>query len=383
MTILTFVGYYVPACKAGGPIRSIANLVEALGREFRFRIITADRDHGDTRPFDGVTHDTWMRVGKAEVTYLSPGERNLSTIAGLMRTTPHDLLYLNSYHSPQFTIQPLALRRSRQVPVMPTLVAPRGEFGRGAYGIRPTKKRLYRIAATVARLYSGITWQASSAAEAEDIRREVGSDARLHVGPDIYVPPLSPLDRTSPKVLGSAYAVVVCRISPVKNLHLLGTMLRRIRGDLTLDIYGIIDDTAYWAKCQSAFVCLPSNVTVTYRGPIEHSMVADILAQSDLFVLPTLGENFCHAAAEAFAAGCPVLISDQTPWRSLEEAQAGWDLPLDRPGAFAEAIQRIVDMDEDEHLEWREGARSYITDHPLIAGAVEANRQMLLSLLNS
>lgn len=383
MTILTFVGYYVPAYKAGGPIQSIANLAEALGDEFEFRIITSDRDYGDTRPFDGITHSTWMRVGKADVAYLGPRKRNLRTIARLMRETPHDVLYLNSYHSPHFTVQPLALRSLRRVPRVPTVVAPRGEFARGAYGIRPAKKRLYRIAATAARLYSGVTWQASSAAEAKDIRREVGSDAPLHVGPDIYVPPPSLLDRTSPKVSGSAHAVIVCRISPVKNLHLLGTVLCCVRGGLNLDLYGIIDDAAYWAKCQETFAHLPDNVSVTYHGPIEHTQVAAVLAQSDLFVLPTLGENFCHAAAEAFAAGCPVLISDQTPWRGLEEARAGWDLPLGRPEGFTDAIQRIIDMDEDEHREWRQGARDYITSHPLVTSAIEANRRMFLSLVNS
>jgi len=43
-TILCFVPHYLPGFRAGGPTRSIANLVEWLGDEYRFAIISLDRD---------------------------------------------------------------------------------------------------------------------------------------------------------------------------------------------------------------------------------------------------------------------------------------------------------------------------------------------------
>src|SRR4051812_11201747 len=46
--ILTFSRFYLPGFRAGGPIRSISRLVECLGDEFQFRIVTADRDAGST-----------------------------------------------------------------------------------------------------------------------------------------------------------------------------------------------------------------------------------------------------------------------------------------------------------------------------------------------
>jgi glycosyltransferase involved in cell wall biosynthesis len=382
MTILTFVARYLPAYKSGGPIRSISNLVACLGDEFDFRIVTSDRDSGDASPFAHTQRDTWLRVGNAQVMYLSPRARSLSNLGGVLRATPHDLLYLNSFHNPDFTVKPLLLRQLRRTPQVPVLLAPRGELACGALALKSSKKRMYRVAAQALSLYRGLDWQASSEAEAQHIRHEMGHDITLHVGPDVYIPPPEPVRRLT-RLRGSVRAVTVCRISPVKNLHALAAVLRHVRGCVTLDLYGVIDDAAYWAKCQETFAHLPDNVSVTYHGPIEHTQVPEVLAQSDLFVLPTLGENFCHAAAEAFAAGCPVLISDQTPWRGLEEAKAGWDLPLDHPAAFTEAIHRVVDMNEDEHLEWREGARTYITGHPLVTGAVEANRQMFLRQVSS
>ena len=53
--ILIFIDWYLPAYKAGGPVRSIANLVENLKNDFIFKIVTGDRDLGDTKPFEQVT----------------------------------------------------------------------------------------------------------------------------------------------------------------------------------------------------------------------------------------------------------------------------------------------------------------------------------------
>ena len=74
-TIVLLVGAYLPGYKAGGPIRSIANLMEALGAEFHFRIVTLDRDLRQKSPYPGVVTNRWVRVGHADVMYLRPGLR--------------------------------------------------------------------------------------------------------------------------------------------------------------------------------------------------------------------------------------------------------------------------------------------------------------------
>ena len=66
-SILIALPHYRPGWKAGGPTRTIANLVEHLGDEFSFRILTSDRDYGDERAFPCIEADRWRRVGKAEV----------------------------------------------------------------------------------------------------------------------------------------------------------------------------------------------------------------------------------------------------------------------------------------------------------------------------
>jgi len=65
--ILTFVHYYLPGHKAGGPIRSIANMVTHIGDQFDIKIITADRDFGDAEPYSNIIVDAWNPVGQATV----------------------------------------------------------------------------------------------------------------------------------------------------------------------------------------------------------------------------------------------------------------------------------------------------------------------------
>ena len=64
--ILTLVDYYPPAYKAGGPIRSVSNLVERLSDEFEFWVVTRDRDLGDAVPLPGVLAGVWTRSGPGD-----------------------------------------------------------------------------------------------------------------------------------------------------------------------------------------------------------------------------------------------------------------------------------------------------------------------------
>ena len=105
-------------------------------------------------------------------------------------------------------------------------------------------------------------------------------------------------------------------------------MITGLRGRITFNIFGPLEDMAYWEKCRRIIEKLPANIQGHYQGILDHDEVIRVMAMHDLFFLPTHGENFGHVIVEALAAGCPILISDQTPWRDLEKEGVGWDLPL-------------------------------------------------------
>lgn len=349
-TILVLLGWYVPGFRAGGPIRTLASIVERLGDEFEFKIVTRDRDHDGREPYPDIRVNEWQRVGKAQVLYLSPDRASPASIRRVVNDTPHDVLYLNSFFSPRFSVTPMLLRMFRLIDPRPVIMAPRGELSIDAVKLKAPRKRLFLAAARLVRLYRGVVWQASSGFEEADIRstigRGAGSSPEVVVAGDLAAPPSAAVSRAArQKQPGRLRAVFLSRIAPMKNLEGALRMLAGVRGEVTLDVYGPLQDPEYWSRCQAVIASLPANVRVEYRGEARHDQVGEIFAAHDLFLFPTLGENFGHVIVEALSAGCPILISDRTPWRELEPSGAGWDLPLEHPERFTEVIQRCVQMD--------------------------------------
>lgn len=382
LSVLTFVRHYLPGYKHGGPLRTIANMVEALGDEFSFRIVTLDRDATDTEPYPDLPSDGgWVNVGKAAVLYLPPDKKSFRHFARIIRETPHDSVYLNSFFDPVFTLKPLLARRLGLVPDARWIIAPRGEFSPGALDLKAWKKRPFIAGVRAAGVYRGLTWQASSEHEEADIRRALGSDAeRIHIAPDLpggAAPANAAV--AGPRKDGEPLRICfLSRVSPMKNLAYALDVLARVRVPVRFDIYGPLDDRRYWDECRSRISRLPANVVADYRGAVGHAEVLSVLARYDLFFLPTLGENYGHVICEALAAGTPVLIADTTPWRDLAESGVGWALPLSAPGAFAEKIEWLARAVCVERTRMRICALSYVKKMRDQGSAIESNRRMLL-----
>lgn len=379
-SVLIFVNCYLPGVKFGGPISTVSNLVESLGHEFDIRIVTSDRDLGDPRPFPGIATNCWVPVGNAKVCYLSPDARSILRLARILRETPHDLLYLNSFFSPVFTIRPLIARRLGFAPRKPCVVAPRGELAPSALTLKSFKKRFFVCIARAFGLYNGLRWQASADHEASDMLRII-PEARGRVIVARNLPNISGLAAArppSPSPDDALRVVFLARVAPIKNLEFALDTLAQCPEKVEFDIWGAKEDPAYWQACEKLMEQLPPHITVTYRGVAERSRVIEILCGYDLFFLPTKGENFGHAIAEALIAGTPVLISDRTPWQALESAGVGWELPLESgASSFAEAVSEAKRIRDREGPTWNRRVREYAVRQLRDPAVMAANRRLL------
>jgi glycosyltransferase involved in cell wall biosynthesis len=63
---------------------------------------------------------------------------------------------------------------------------------------------------------------------------------------------------------------------------------------------------------------------VSIEGPIYDEAKTIAYRNADLFVLPTLNENFGLTVAEALAAGTPAISTKGAPWSGLEGEGCGW-----------------------------------------------------------
>lgn len=375
--------HYLPGYKSGGPVRTISNLVEHLGDEFDFRIVTSDRDIHDAETYSGVAIDAWQTVGKARVYYASPASQSLARITKVLNDIEPDVVYLNSFFDSRFTILPLLARRLGLLRQRRVIVAPRGEFAESALRIRWWKKMPYRMLTRLAGLYSGVVWHASSEFEQKDIVRRMGARAGEATSIAVNLPAIQAAlaaDDRRPREPGEPLRVVfVSRIAPMKNLDYALRVVAASPVALSFDIYGMIDDQAYWARCRGLMAGMPRHVTITYHGPLPHEQVCAVLARHDVLFLPTLGENYGHVIAEALSQGTPVLISDRTPWRDLQQAGVGWDLPLDENGrGFVSAIRAVAEMDPASYETFRRRAAQYARTMLAHDDAAAANRRLFM-----
>lgn len=386
-TVLCLVRYYLPGYKAGGPLRTLANMADHLGDELDFKMITADRDHADERPYASMRIDDWNTVGNVQVFYASQRNRSLKNLARLISATHHDVLYLNSFFDPVFTLRPLLARRLGLVPARPTVIAPRGEFSDGALAFKALKKQSYKLMVTAAGVYRDLTWQASSSYEVRDIQLAMRATAqRVAVAPDL--PPLAHRDASAPEARrrNPESPLRVCflsRITPKKNLDFALRVLARVRSPVEFDIYGPVEDSAYWAGCEALIRTAARNVSVHYRGSVEHQHVGAALRDHDLFFFPTRGENFGHVILESMLAGTPVLISDSTPWRNLAQLGVGWDLSLHDEQPFIDAIETVARKGAEEYESWRRRVAAYAAERLTDQSVIEASRRLFSALVGN
>ena len=155
---------------------------------------------------------------------------------------------------------------------------------------------------------------------------------------------------------------------------------KNITGKAVFDIYGPIEDQAYWEECQQAITKLPDGIKAHYCGLVSHEKVHEIFSKYDAFVFPTFSENYGHVIAEALSVGIPVIISDQTPWRDLELSGCGWDIPLGQEKNYADALQTVIDMDQHNFHAMSMKAKAYFNRKTRIDDIREMYHQTFMDI---
>ena len=364
-TILIFTLFYYPGYKAGGPIKSIHQITKSLSDKFEFKIITSDRDAGDTQAYKNVTINKWTNFGNISIFYYKQSN-NFLYLVKILKNIEFNAIYLNSLMDQKFTIKILLLTYFGIIKRKPILLAPRGECSLGALSIKTFRKISYISLFQIFGLFKNLKWQASSQFEKHDICHLIAFDPSeldiICVAPDISSHNASPINKKRRDIKKPLQICFLSRISKMKNLDFALQVLTQVDIPIVFNIYGPIEDEAYWNKCKNIIKNMHTSVDVFFHDRIDPIYVTEKLAQNDLFFLPTLGENFGHVIAESLLAGTPVLISDQTPWRNLQNHGVGWDLPLNDPDSFRKAILESANKSSEDYINWRSIVQKYGQD---------------------
>jgi glycosyltransferase involved in cell wall biosynthesis len=204
------------------------------------------------------------------------------------------------------------------------IIAPRGMLSTSALAVKPLRKFLYLWFLRTFGFAKYLNFHATSEQEVKDIQRIFPNAKSINVAGNIPVR----VEATLPQAIKASNAiqfVFTGRMHPIKNLHILLQALQNVKGQITLIIIATREDEAYLNKCQQLANELGKDIQVNWLLDLPHHQIKPYLQAAHFFVLLSEVESFGHAIFEALAVGCPVLISDQTPWKNLQEKKAGWD----------------------------------------------------------
>lgn len=373
--VVIFIDWFIPAFKAGGPVKSVFNIIENFCQDVDFYVITSDRDFGDNSAYSNVLLNQWVKNENYLVIYLSPENQNTNFYSELIEQIKPNKVYFNSLFSSPFTLIPLKLMKSK-FPKIEIILAPRGMLGQGALAIKKNKKKVFLTVSKMLGWFKGITWHASTEQERDEIKLHFGKNARVKIAENLGAIPKN-IDRSNNKQKGRLSLLFVSRISTKKNLLFILECLNttELKNNIDLSIVGPKEDEEYSKLCED--YAIKNGIDTKFLGGKTPEELKIIYSDHDLFILPTQHENYGHVIIEAMSFGTPVLLSKNTPWLNLESKQVGFDLDLN-VNLFREKLVYFRDLTNDEWLVHSDAAMNFAKEQINNEQAIELNKSIFV-----
>ena len=343
------IPWFYPAYRAGGPVQSVANLVNEYSADVEFRIFCADTDLNNI-PLDDIVKDQWVNYNAYTKIWYASGSGRFSSLKEQINIFKPDVLYLIGMYSPVFNILPLLFCK-----VPGTILSVRGMLHPGALQQKSLKKKCFLALFKILGVSKRIAFHATDQTEENYIRQHFGKNSKVFIAGN-YPRKFRPLPVLTKKDQLSVISIAL--ISPMKNHLLVLSALENYRLPLQYHICGPVKDLAYWDICLQQIKKLPSNIKVTYHGNIDPQEVLSYLAKAHLFIMPSESENFGHAIIEALSAAKPVITSKFTPWNYLDKTGAGSNVELNKD-AIRIALENWAALSEEDYAERCKNATDY------------------------
>jgi glycosyltransferase involved in cell wall biosynthesis len=360
-SVLIFISYYLPGFKMGGPIKSVQNITKKLNENYNLHVIASDRDMGDDKPYEHIKQKEWIEGSDSKIMYLKTDIFYFFHIVTHLRKNSYDIIYLNSFFTFKFSIFIVLIDYFKLAGINKIVITPRGELFDEALAFGRFKKKMCLKIFKALRIYNNVTWHSTGVSESQTILKHfpTASVKLARVISDNAIQFFKIDDPVFCFEDGNFLKLIfLSRISKDKNLLYAIKLLGNVTFKVEYHIYGPIEDESIWRECIEEIEKLPANVRVIYKGEIERKYVQSYFVLYDLFLFPTLRENFGHVISEALSVGTPVLISDKTPWRNLSEKNLGWDISLRNQSEFIKVLNEFNHKKLDENYDFRRVVRS-------------------------
>lgn len=304
MTLLHITPSYKPAFYYGGPTLSVSHLCETLaGQGHRVEVLTTTANGPAELPVSTVKP---VDVDGVRVRYFPrwTGDHSHFSPALLWRVwrrcRHYDAVHVHSWWNTVALLSVLICRLRGLRPV----VSPRGMLS--PYTLRSRAKGIFhRLIGKF--LLQGTIVHATSVQEQRELSALIPGVNTCCL-PNLV--PLPPFQTAAPAERGYFHILFLGRIDPKKGLEVLLKTLPLLKMPYRLTIAGS-GAPAYEAGLRRLAEGLGITGRLLWTGWVEGAQKQQLLAEADVFVLPSHNENFANAALEALAMGTPVVLSDQ------------------------------------------------------------------------
>ncbi|TCT03969.1 glycosyltransferase [Aquabacter spiritensis] len=202
----------------------------------------------------------------------------------------------------------------------PLVVSPHGMLAPAALRFSSRKKQVFWALAQGPALSRAACWHVTSTQEFEELR-DFGIAAPIALVPlGIDVPPAAPYLAGPRRTLLS-----LGRVHPKKGLDRLVAAWAQVEDrhpDWDLRITGP-SERGHAEELRRQAQALGAR-RIAFEDGLYGADKLAAYAAADVFVLPSLNENFGFVVAEALACGVPVVCTRGAPWPGLAEHGCGW-----------------------------------------------------------
>ena len=335
MRICLVSSSFYPAISYGGPISSTWDLSRSIGDKGVEVYVSTTNANGkgrlkdvDTKSHVKLSENVWVRYYHEQIiNYFS-----LSFCFNIWRDIKKaDIIYIQylfNYTVVVSLVYSFLLQKK-------IILCPRGSFSSFTLARRRLIKKLW-IFMFIKPFKNRITWQCSSYLERNDVR-SCFPDADVVIIPDSIDFNNFQLSskRCSKEMLLKEYTgrdfekvtdiiFSMGRLHKIKGFHILIDAFSLFLKDYPyakLIIAG--EDDGFKKDLLEKISQLNLKESVFLIGLINHSQKTRLFANSTIFSLCSSFESFGIVVAESLACGCPVVVSNRTPWRDVEQNKCG------------------------------------------------------------
>ena len=316
--------------KSGGPSRSVYNIVKGL----RDNNVDASILTTNVASNPNIGSDEWIEcIDKKE-----PGMFEYTKgFDRLIRHSVADIYHIQAIFSHASIIAPSIIRKMRK----PYIISPRGSLYANALSQSRLKKKLFMKLMLRHDLTRAAALQATCIEELYEIRNLGIKTPIAVISNSLNIPQDLPEVQLKNGKFRLGY---VGRINHIKNIdglmrawHLAG-FAEDDSAEFVIIGGANLDYEITYLKALHKLETDLGITNIVWAGMKQGIEKDALLRTCTVAVLPSHSENFGMVVPEALIQGVPVIASDKTPWKILDDTHCGWSTP-NSPEFMAKKIQ--------------------------------------------